>query len=102
VEDGPAFAACDEELHAMIAQMGPNAILRNLLDQLAEISAHSRAQTSVDIRTRRAGLGPMLRVVDAIVAGDPEGAERAMVDHLRATVAAADTAESVPSAAEGR
>lgn len=83
-DDVPAFAAADMRLHVAVTDASGSRALRVLLDALADLLRHSRAETAPDAAVRAAALVQLERLVAAIRDGDAAGAERAMTAHLRA------------------
>jgi len=76
-------SAADEQFHIAIARAADNALLADLMQQLAKPIARTRT-TSL----KRHGRAPRSleghrRILDAIDARDEQGAAAAMLDHLR-------------------
>jgi len=81
--DADAFALADARLHALVLEASHSPTLRVLLAALDDLLAHSRATTAGDPAMRAATLARHEQLADALRAGDPGGAERAMAAHLR-------------------
>jgi GntR family transcriptional regulator, transcriptional repressor for pyruvate dehydrogenase complex len=72
----------DTEFHYSIALAAGNSVVRKLLDVLMDLLRETRARSlQVEGRLERS-LAGHLRVLDAIRQRDPEGAERAVRQHL--------------------
>jgi GntR family transcriptional regulator, transcriptional repressor for pyruvate dehydrogenase complex len=72
----------DSEFHYSIALAAGNSVVRKLLDVLMDLLRETRARSlQVEGRLERS-LAGHLRVLDAIRQRDPEGAERAVRQHL--------------------
>lgn len=88
VDDPARFARLDAEIHATLAEACPNPVLRDLLERLARSAALSRTVTGDDPRLRAAALEDLAALVEAVDAGRPADARRAMRRHLRRLPAA--------------
>jgi GntR family transcriptional regulator, transcriptional repressor for pyruvate dehydrogenase complex len=82
-DDPAAFAAADARLHQVVTEAAGSVALRVLLAALGDLLRRSRDTTASDPAVRAAALNQLERLVEAIGAGDAEGAERAMRTHLR-------------------
>ncbi len=91
--DPAAYLAADVALHDTIAEGSGNTLIRELLTAVREATHDA---TLADLRDRL-DLGELAavhrahrRLVDALEAGDPDGAAAAMSDHFEAVAAAAE------------
>lgn len=74
--------ALDEAFHAAIARAAHNPLLVALLETATEWMAASRGVALQSRRRRSESIAAHRRIVDAIAAGDPDTAGRAMADHI--------------------
>lgn len=91
-EDGTSYAETDSHFHTLLAQACGNPMLTNLIERM-----HLQMQLALTLvaeapEHRRCGHEDLSGVLDAVRAGDPEGAEAAMRAHIRRTRAALDAA----------
>ena len=82
LDDPPAFAAADAEVHALIARAARNPVLVSVLDGLAEMASYSRERTRVDRALREATVGDVDELLAALRAHDAARAATAMEAHL--------------------
>lgn len=82
LDDPPAFAAADAEVHALIARAARNPVLVSVLDGLAEMASYSRERTRVDRALREATLGDVEELLAALGSQDAARAATAMEAHL--------------------
>ncbi|MGV8978316.1 MAG: FadR/GntR family transcriptional regulator [Cellulomonas sp.] len=99
------FVSRDVEFHAAIAQVAGNGLLSFMLDSLDGVLRQARALTydarSATHRSHDETVAEHRAVLNAIVAGDPDAAVRAMSEHLEST--AADVgAGQVPATTDDR
>jgi GntR family transcriptional repressor for pyruvate dehydrogenase complex len=89
--DRETFVIRDVEFHAVIAQVAGNSLLSFMLDSLGGVLRQARAITydarSQAHRSHDETVAEHRAVLDAIVAGDPDAAVRAMREHLESTAA---------------
>jgi DNA-binding FadR family transcriptional regulator len=79
-------AACDAEFHRWLAQTTANPLLIILLDSIRDLMQEVRLRVSTEPFVLRTIIPDHRRVLDCIIARDPEGARRAMrahIDHAR-------------------
>jgi DNA-binding FadR family transcriptional regulator len=80
-----AHVAADLEFHALLAEASGNPLFGMVLAPIQELLIESRRRT---LGRHGAALahGHHAAILEAVAAGDPDGATRAMHDHLRANV----------------
>lgn len=79
-------AACDAEFHRWLAQTTDNPLLIILLDSIRDLMQEVRLRVSTEPFVLQTIIPDHRRVLDRIIAHDPDGARRAMrahVDHAR-------------------
>lgn len=82
VEDMPKAIQLDFEFHAEVSRSAHNPILSVLLTSLSAMGRASRAHTGRDLELRKLSNDDHARVLEAIVARDPNAAEAAMLAHI--------------------
>lgn len=82
------MADLDAEFHIVVADFAHNTVLLRLMEALQDLH-REQLETSSRYRGRLAEtVADHRRIVDAVVAGDPVGADLAMTDHLTRSEAA--------------
>jgi len=93
-EDGDDPSASDEQFHAALAEAAGNAMLVDLMRQIAEpIGLTRRASLARRGQVNRSSAGHR-RIIDAVAAGDEDAAMTAMRAHLQAVAAPDDQTSS--------
>jgi DNA-binding GntR family transcriptional regulator len=90
VHDGELleYSALNHEMHAVLREIAGQDTASDLIARLnAQIVRH-QFQLSLRPGRPQVSLGEHLAIVDAVLAGDPIAAERAMRDHLDSVIAA--------------
>jgi len=82
VEDPETFLQTDLELHGRILEAAHNRTLALFMGSINQINTASRRRTNALPEVRRQTLKDHRAIVAALRARDPEGAARAMRDHL--------------------
>lgn len=82
VDDPDEFLQADLALHELIAQAAQNQILARFMTSLSHLGVASRTRTARLPGVRRASLEGHVRIVDALLRRDAEGAAEAMRSHL--------------------
>jgi DNA-binding GntR family transcriptional regulator len=88
VRDGELmkYSSLNQELHAMLAEISGQGTAASLIGRLnAQIVRH-QFQLSLRPGRPQVSLQQHLAIIDAVVAGDPAAAERAMHDHLASVI----------------
>jgi GntR family transcriptional repressor for pyruvate dehydrogenase complex len=80
-----AFVAADLAFHQTVLHAAGNGLIAALLDPLSRLLVPARRQTSQFDDIRRHALAYHGAILEAIRAGDPEEARRAMHDHIEQT-----------------
>jgi GntR family transcriptional repressor for pyruvate dehydrogenase complex len=83
--DVDAFVATDLAFHETVLAAAGNGLIAALLDPLSRLLVPARRQTSEFDDIRRHALAYHAGILEAIRAGDPEQARRAMHDHIQQT-----------------
>ncbi|WP_129664010.1 FadR/GntR family transcriptional regulator [Phytoactinopolyspora endophytica] len=95
--DGEAFTQSDWKLHSAIAEATGNRYLTVVLTAVREMQ-HGVVKLITDhIGSLQRAVEQHRRIIDGIVAGDPDKAEAAVREHIRTTAAVIE-ARSTPSA----
>ena len=81
-EDLGKAALLDVQFHQQIVRMAGNRVNLLILESFADISTESRVKTLTSTSIERA-LGHHRQILDAILAGDSDGAAEAMLFHVR-------------------
>ena len=84
--DPETVAACDAEFHRWLAQATDNPLLVILLDTIRDLMQEVRLRVSTEPFVLQTIIPDHRRVLDSVVAHDPDGARQAMrthVDHSR-------------------
>jgi GntR family transcriptional regulator, transcriptional repressor for pyruvate dehydrogenase complex len=84
-QDVEAFVAADLAFHQTVLDAAGNGLIAALLDPLSQLLIPARQQTSEFKDIRRHALEYHAAIFEAIGAGDPERARRAMHDHIEQT-----------------
>lgn len=89
-DDPDALVRVDLDFHFRLVQAAKNDLLRLLVEALAEPLRASRIQSFRGLRNRGLDvdfvIGAHRGILDAVRAGNPEGAAEAMAEHLRQTL----------------
>ena len=83
--DVDGFVAADLAFHQTVLHAAGNGLIAALLDPLSRLLVPARRQTSEVDTIRRHALEYHAAILDAVRAGDPERARRAMHDHIEQT-----------------
>ncbi len=83
VDDPPAFAEADLEMHELIAKAAGNSILERCMAGVSQLGKVSRSRTVALPGVTRRSLRDHLAIVAALKLRDPEAARQAMLNHLR-------------------
>ena len=86
-DDPEAFAARDSEFHRRLSQTTHNPLLILLLDSIQTMTAEVRALVSRRPRLFDRVMPGHIRILDCVLAQDPEGARAAMREHLDTALA---------------
>ena len=84
-DDAPGWFRTNAEFHCAIAKGAGNRRLSEVLLTLEAQMQLGLRQVSSDQKQRQRGLAEHHAILDAIARRDPDGAERAMRDHIRHT-----------------
>ena len=84
--DNRRYSELNRELHRRIWEVGGHRVANDLVTNLRNRSAHHQYRLAVMPGRAARSLEQHIAIVDAIVAGDVDGAERAMRDHLESVV----------------
>lgn len=80
--DGDTIRWCDHELHLALATCSGNSLLRRVLASIQGLHTEHVAGSRRLIGRADEALEDHRRIIDAVAARDPDGAEAAMVEHL--------------------
>lgn len=83
VSRGESGAAGDAAFHGAVTAAAHSSLLADLMAELAEDISKSRQESLAQVGRPVTSLSQHHAIADAIVAGDPKGARRAMRKHLR-------------------
>ncbi len=82
--DGPeGYMRCNEEFHNLIVELGGNPHLPGLIDQLQMTILRLQVRMSMDRKVAGRAKEDHKRITGAILAGNPDAAEKAMRRHVR-------------------
>jgi GntR family transcriptional repressor for pyruvate dehydrogenase complex len=83
IQDADTFIEADLDFHLALAEATQNSLVPTLLDSIIDLLREDRTRVflTVDGGARR-GQFHHKRILDAVTRHDPEGARRAMRDHL--------------------
>jgi DNA-binding FadR family transcriptional regulator len=84
--DVEAFVAADLGFHDVILRASGNVFLRVMFEPLTRVLAERRAQTSRVVEIQEHAIAEHASVLEALRAGEPEPARRAMDRHMDQTV----------------
>lgn len=76
----PEFAASDRDLHALIAQASGNPVLQQMIDDLKTRTAMFKFGRLPS--RRKSVCAEHLEIIEALIAGDGQRAQKAMQDHV--------------------
>ena len=82
VDDPERFSEVDIELHVAVCAAAHNFLLLQFMGILSTLGRASRERTGGLREVREAAVRDHQRLVKALLAHDPDAAERAMLDHL--------------------
>jgi len=82
------------ELHREITSLSGHGVAQHLIAALSSTEVSARCRTILDEGRPTASLAEHAAVVDAVVSGDPDRAERAMRDHLESVCEALRSADA--------
>ncbi|HUG08189.1 MAG TPA: GntR family transcriptional regulator [Acidimicrobiia bacterium] len=85
-KDNSRYSELNRELHRRIWEIGRHRVANDLVAKLRDRSAHHQFRLAVMPGRAEESLGQHAAVVDAIVAGDADGARRAMEHHLDSVI----------------
>ena len=85
-EDYARYSRLNRHLHGRIWEISQHRVAKDLIANLRDRSAHHQFRLAVIPGRSEESLREHLAIVDAIVAGDARGAERAMRDHLTSVI----------------
>lgn len=85
VADVSVFVDADILFHQVVMDAAANAFVSALFDPLAQILHVTRQQTSSFAPIRKHAIAHHQKILDALTLGDPEGARKAMSDHMAQT-----------------
>lgn len=80
---GAGDAELDRAFHTRLAEASRNRVVMRVVTALNEILNESRAGALWNEARRERSIVGHLKIIDALEAGDPEGADAAMREHLR-------------------
>lgn len=80
------YSELNRELHRRIWELGRHRVANDLVANLRDRSAHHQYRLAVMPGRAEESLGEHAAIVDAIVAGDADGARRAMEHHLDSVI----------------
>jgi DNA-binding GntR family transcriptional regulator len=84
--DSTRYSGLNRDLHRQIWEMSRHTVAKDLVANLRDRSAHHQFRLAVMPGRAEKSLRQHAAIVDAIVAGDPIGAETAMRDHLESVI----------------
>ncbi|MBO0985852.1 FadR/GntR family transcriptional regulator [Rathayibacter sp. SD072] len=84
-DDVAAFVEADIAFHDVILRATGNVFVGTVFAPLSRVMREKRAQTSAIERIQRRAIAKHAAVLEAVRAGEPEGARRAMADHMKQT-----------------
>jgi GntR family transcriptional repressor for pyruvate dehydrogenase complex len=82
VDDSEAFLEIDLDLHGRIVDASRNRILGLFMRSIGRLGIYSRRRTAEHVDVRQKTIEDHDAIVSALKARDPQGARRAMLDHL--------------------
>lgn len=90
-EDVPLFVEADIRFHQIVLDAAGNSFVSALFDPLGQILHVTRHQTSSHGPIRKHAITHHAKILAALRAGDPDGARKAMSDHMAQTERDIDT-----------
>ncbi len=100
IDDPERFRELDIAVHLEICAAADNFLLLQFMKILSTLGRVSRERTGAVRATREAALRDHRRILEALRAHEPAGAERAMLDHLEAVAHAMRSIEAAHDPAE--
>jgi GntR family transcriptional repressor for pyruvate dehydrogenase complex len=82
IDDADRFRELDIALHVAICEAAGNFLLLQFMNIISTLGRVSRERTGRQREIRRATLRDHRQILDALRAGSPDDAERAMLEHL--------------------
>jgi len=82
------FAELGQKLHEQISQCGRHRVARDLIETLRNQSRHHPSHLPADVTRIQRSLAEHIAIIDAIVGGDADGAERAVRVHIDSIISA--------------
>jgi len=79
---GTHLTNLDNEFHQLLARASKNGIVLRIVERVIDILGETRAEVYQSERRARLSIDGHVRIVEAIEGRDPEGARRAMEEHL--------------------